>query len=136
MGLGQFPPSKSSVAESTVSTSFVPRDLFNMCNVTAGQVCSLTKKTNLHTELVSLRGKQQLVATTIQIAEIFEGFSLYFGTSLDFRLRMYPLQYLLSRTSGFLKHVLEDFLPRTLTLRGHHNMLEAYYAGCPVLTRR
>lgn len=104
-----------------------------MCNISIGESYASSKKRELHQLLFSLKGKRQLLLTSIQIANIFKGFSLYFGTSLDFRLRMYPLQYLLSRTSGFLKHTLEDFTSRYVTVMGCKNMLEAYYVGCDAL---
>ena len=36
------------------------------------------------------KAKRQLLQTSITIAEIFEGFPIYFGTKIDFRIRHYP----------------------------------------------
>ena len=40
---------------------------------------------------------------------------------------MYPLQYLFSRTTGYLKNLLEE-IKKKLTKFGVKNMLEVYYA--------
>lgn len=47
---------------------------------------------------------------------------------IDYRFRMYPLEHLLSRTSGFMKHLLHDYSGSTITLKGIRNLLLAYYA--------
>lgn len=51
---------------------------------------------------------RQLLHTSIEISELYKDYPLYYGTLLDFRLRMYPLQYLMSRTTGYLKNLLEE----------------------------
>lgn len=71
---------------------------------------------------------RQLLLTSLEIGELYKRYPLYYGTRLDFRLRMYPLQYLLSRTSGYLKNLLEESVQKKLTVRGIKNILEAFYA--------
>lgn len=51
---------------------------------------------------------RQLLHTSIEISELYKDYPLYYGTLLDFRLRMYPLQYLMSRTTEYLKNLLEE----------------------------
>ena len=46
---------------------------------------------------------------------------------------MYPLQYLMSRTSGYLKYLLQEYKPRKVTKKGLNFMLEAYYSPDPDL---
>ena len=86
------------------------------------------KKNNTNVESSIMYSYVRLLKTSIIISRIFKEFTLYYGTHLDFRLRMYPLQYLLSRTSGYLRHLLENFEERTLTMEGLEKMLEAYNA--------
>ena len=86
------------------------------------------QKNNTNVELYIMHSYVRLLKTSLMIARIFKDFTLYYGTHLDFRLRMYPLQYLLSRTSGYLRHLLENFEERTLTMNGLEKILEAYNA--------
>jgi DNA-directed RNA polymerase len=46
--------------------------------------------------------------TIIKFAEIFEGFPIYFINSLDYRLRMYPWNYMFNRTSGIYKYLMME----------------------------
>ena len=48
---------------------------------------------------------------------------------------MYPLQYIMSRTSGYLKNLLQESVPRTVTAIGMNCMLNAYYSPFPDLCR-
>ena len=90
--------------------------------------CHVTsKKYEMHDQFSALKGRRQLLNTNIDIAERFRNFPLFFSTMLDYRFRLYPLQYLLSRTSGFLKYLLEDYQSVILTVRGLEHMLHAYY---------
>ena len=71
---------------------------------------------------------RQLLLTSIEIGYLYKAYSLFYGTRLDFRLRMYPLQYLLSRTTGYLKNILEESKEKKVKKRGFRNMIEAYYS--------
>jgi DNA-directed RNA polymerase len=102
-------------------------DILPLCNISICEMDSIKRKKEFEQTISDLQSKRQLLFTSLAIAKLFKGFSLYFGTRLDFRLRMYPWQYLLSRTSGFLKHILQDFTSRKVTIQGYSNMLEAYY---------
>lgn len=85
------------------------------------------KQKKLDTELKGLRAKRQLLQTSLSLAEVYGGFPVYYGTKLDYRTRMYPWEYLLSRTSGELKHLLMDYDERVLTLEGALHLMTAYF---------
>lgn len=73
------------------------------------------------------KSKRQLLQTSLVIAEMFNGFPIYYGTKLDFRARMYPWEYLMSRTTGELKQLLCDFDSQPLTDEGLVSLMTAYY---------
>ena len=108
------------------------------------KICGISRLENyannwineVRAELSSMRSTRQLLLTSIDIGKIFKGYPLYYGTSLDFRLRMYPLQYLLSRTSGYLKNMLQESVARPVSAVGMRNMLTAYYSPDPSLLEK
>lgn len=67
------------------------------------------KCNDVHKKISIAMAKRQLLESSISIAKIFDRFPIYYGTKLDYRTRMYPWEYLLSRTTGELKHLLCDF---------------------------
>jgi len=71
--------------------------------------------------------KKQLLNTSLTISEIYEGFPIFYGTKLDYRTRMYPWEFLLSRTTGELKHLLCDYKAEKLTIQGLINFMVAAY---------
>lgn len=103
--------------------------------MTYGECNVFSKKNEIHDKISNLKGRRQLLQTNLSIGEYFKSFPLYFSTQLDYRFRMYPLQYLLSRVTGFLKYMLEDFVATRLTKKGLINMMEAYYVIRPDLLR-
>ena len=107
----------------------------DLCGLTSLECHANAKKTEVKSELVAMRSNRQLLLTSLDISNIYQDYPLYYSTKLDFRLRMYPLQYLMSRTSGYLKNLLEESVPRTLTTVGMSNMLSAYYSPYPHLYR-
>jgi hypothetical protein len=111
-------------------------DLVVMCGMSYAEAHVQTKKFQMHDEVSSIRGRRQLIATNGDIGKIFDGFPLYFSTKLDYRFRMYPGQYLLSRVTGFLKYTLQDFQPTLVKNVGLRNMLEAYYMADPTLLEK
>ncbi len=48
----------------------------------------------------------------------------------------YPLEFLLSRTTGYLKNLLQESKPTKLTKKGLWNMLEAYYSPNVELSKK
>ena len=102
--------------------------ILRICNVSHLESHANAAKNKLRTDVIKKRTMRQLLLTSLEIGEVFKKYPLYYGTRLDFRLRMYPLQYLLSRTSGYLKNLLEESVQKKLTIRGIKNMFEAFYA--------
>jgi DNA-directed RNA polymerase len=82
--------------------------ILRICNVSHLESHANAAKNQLRTDVIKKRAMRQLLLTSLEIGELYKQYPLYYGTRLDFRLRMYPLQYLLSRTSGYLKNLLEE----------------------------
>ena len=110
--------------------------IVQMCSMTYGECHISSKKYELHAQLQAIRTKRQIILTSLELCKIFEGFPLYFSTKVDYRFRMYPLEYLLSRTSGFMKHLLHDYTPRIITLKGLRSLLLAYFAPNNAVTEK
>jgi hypothetical protein len=102
-------------------------DSLKVANVMRVEMDLNKEKKRRHVELGGLRSKRQLLQTSLTLARIYDGFPIYYGTKLDYRTRMYPWEYLLSRTTGELKHLLVDFSERTLNMKGVVNLMKAYY---------
>ena len=107
----------------------------DLCGITHLECYANAKKNELRSELSNMKSIRQLLLTSLDISSIYQNYPLYYGTRLDFRLRMYPLQYLMSRTSGYLKNLLQESVPRRVTAVGMGNMLDAYYSPFPDLYR-
>ena len=105
----------------------------DLCGLTTLECYANAKKNEVRSDLLIMRSSRQLLLTSLDISSIYKGYPLYYGTKLDFRLRMYPYQYLISRTSGYLKNLLQESTPRTITKKGMANMLSAYYSPYPHL---
>ena len=105
--------------------------IVGLCDITHASCYSNCRKNEVQSEMLIIRNKKQIFNTSLTITKIFENFPLYYDTLLDFRFRMYPLQYLMSRTSGYLKYLLQEYKPRKVTKKGLNFMLEAYYSPEP-----
>ena len=68
--------------------------------------------------------------TIIKMAEIFEGFPIYYINAYDFRLRMYPWNYMFNRTSGIYKYMLEEHR-QMVSVNGLKVMIKAYFKENP-----
>lgn len=68
--------------------------------------------------------------TIIKFAEIFDGFPIYFLNAFDYRLRMYPWNYMFNRTSGIYKYLLVEE-KSTVKEDGLIVMIKAYYKDDP-----
>lgn len=64
--------------------------------------------------------------TIIKFAEIFDGFPIYFLNAFDYRLRMYPWNYMFNRTSGIYKYLLIEE-KSVVNEKGLITMIKAYY---------
>jgi len=74
--------------------------------------------------------------TSCEVANWFRGYPIYITDSLCIRLRLYPNEHWLSRTLGSLKHLLCDYTPTKITLRGLINLFRAYYAADKALLEK
>ena len=75
----------------------------------------------------SLYNKRQLFQTHILFAELYKNSDYFFDLFIDYRGRNYPIQYLFSRTIGYLKYYSKDSNPKKLTISGLITMLKNYY---------
>ena len=106
---------------------------FKVANISTAEQDINRKKKKLTREFIVLRAKRQLLQTSLAIAYKYIGFPLYYGTKLDYRTRNYPREYLLSRTTGHLKHLVMEFVETKLTVEGIIRMMEALYRFSEVL---
>ena len=67
------------------------------------------------------------LSTCIEMCKILFNFPFYYENSYCVRLRFYPLQALLSRTSGVFKHLICDYKTIRLTNPGLLNFMRCYY---------
>lgn len=65
--------------------------------------------------------------TSLTVAQIYEGFPLYFGVRLDHTIKMYLQECLLSKNAKNLRNLLCDFQELELTLNGFIHLLEGHY---------
>ena len=127
--------SKNKEKDSNISALSHSR-IVQICSMVYGECHVASKKYEVHNKLAAIRTKRQVILTSLELCEVFENFPLYFSTLVDYRFRLYPLEHLLSRTSGFMKHLLEDYTPRTLTLKGLRHLLLAYFATEGEITKK
>jgi hypothetical protein len=80
-------------------------------------------------KLNSLEMEAKYAYTTIKIATWFKRYPIYITDKLCLRLRMYPQEHWVSRTTGGLKHLLCDYTNKKLTINGLISLLKAYYAA-------
>lgn len=73
--------------------------------------------------------KRQQFLTFLEIAPLYAGFPLFFRNLFDFRFRVYQLNFLFSKTTGFYKYLVSNFKSLKLTPMGFYYFLEAYYSG-------
>lgn len=82
---------------------------------------------NRQLRLISMYESRRISNTFIQIAEILKDMRLYYINTIDYRSRMYPYNFLFSRTTGIYKHFLMDYESTDLDDSGLINLLNAYY---------
>ena len=105
--------------------------IVRMCKLTRAECYANMATNQIRDKLLVMKSSRQLLMTSLDISVLYQNFPLYYSTLLDFRLRMYPLQYLLSRTTGYLKNLLKESKSRKLTTVGIGHMIEAYYSTSP-----
>lgn len=78
-------------------------------------------------KLNSLVLEKKFANTSISLARLFQHTPVFVSDELDIRLRLYPKEHWLSRTSGGIKHLLTDAKPKRLTRKGLVYLFRAYY---------
>jgi hypothetical protein len=63
----------------------------------------------------------------IILGRIFSGMPIYIQNTYCVRLRLYPKQPFISRTSGVFKHILCEFSPIKITLKGMISLMKSFY---------
>lgn len=84
-------------------------------------------------QLVDVKNNVGFANSRLILARMLKGYPIYLTDGLCIRLRLYPNEHWLSRTSGIMKHLLYDYTPKKLTLQGHLNLIRALYHGYPLL---
>ena len=69
---------------------------------------------------------RKLHNTTIKFAELFTDFPIYYISTYDYRLRMYPYSYFFSRTTGIYKYLVSEFDYTKVSPDGYITMVKAY----------
>ena len=116
--------------------SYNTRQLKSICGGSSlqteiGNAISEARKKFLQFQL-----SRRFALTILKLAEILMGFPLYITDTLCSRLRFYPQQPLISRTSGDFKHLLQDYTETKLTISGLVSLLRSYYAPSPELASK
>jgi len=121
----------SSIKNNFIGNSFVNishNQLLAMVGITKIERYMIQAKKKSEQKLTALLMKDRFALTVIELARIFVGFPIYISDMLCLRLRLYPKQPLISRTSGDYKYLLCDYNPISVSEQGIVSMLESYYA--------
>lgn len=76
----------------------------------------------------AMKLERKYIFSTCTIAKWFKDYPLYITDILCIRLRMYPREHWVSRTSGVLKHLLCDYETHSVDKESLRCLLCAYYA--------
>jgi hypothetical protein len=98
-----------------------------VCNISSFDGLKYQSYVSKALEFKSNIYKKQIFFTKLRMANFYDGFPLYFRNVIDYRGRMYPLNYLFSRTTGFYKYLVKDYAKIKLTREGMIWFLKAYY---------
>jgi hypothetical protein len=71
--------------------------------------------------------KRKHAASCISVSEAFIGFPIFITSSFCVRLRIYPNESLIARTSGVYKQLLCDYTATEITMSGVVELLRCYY---------
>jgi len=104
-------------------------DVLEPCGLTQVERSCYNQAKRLEEQVSSEVIDLKYTNSRIFLAGLLTGFPIFITDFLCIRLRKYPREHWLSRTAGQLKHLLENFHPQKLTLRGLTNLLTAYYQG-------
>ena len=78
-------------------------------------------------KLKTMNNKRQIFLTIKFIAQIYSGFPIYYKNFACYRLRWYPWNWLMSRSTGFYKYLLKDAKKIKLTNKGLFSVMQAYF---------
>lgn len=87
-------------------------------------------KSHVVQELTAQELNRKYARTILDLAHVYSGFPIYISDSMCSRGRLYPEEPLISRTSGEFKHLLMEFTPKKVSIKGLVCLLEAYYKPC------
>jgi hypothetical protein len=113
-------------------TEFI-KELYNEMDLTEEIYVRKIKNYHELCEFQKMKTSREISNSLVLMAQIFEGFPIYFLNSVDYRLRIYPWSFLFSRTTGIYKYFLQDYKSEKLDLNGMKNFLRAYYNKDPLL---
>lgn len=86
--------------------------------VTLQDLCTMENIKAQQEELKIAISQLKLFHSMVAFSEIFEGFPLYYQNFFCYRMRVYPIPFFWSRTSGFYKYFICDFEEKTLDVKG------------------
>jgi hypothetical protein len=121
----------ASNAKVKLNLKAVWNEIFKIVGINSYESLKYGKYFEVLKEYQKMKVKKQIFNTQCCTGEIFKDFPLYFKSFTDYRGRMYPSSYLFSRTTGFYKYILSDFISEEVTVRGLIRMLESYYFNIP-----
>lgn len=102
-------------------------NILGCCYISDAICLGYSKIQQLETDYQSKTVSLSFTNSRLFLATCLESFPIYITDILCIRLRKYPREHWLSRTSGQLKHILENYKSKKLTLKGFVNLLKAYY---------
>jgi DNA-dependent RNA polymerase len=104
-------------------------DLKRVCGITPFEQAAKDSRELLQSEKYNLLMKRKYANTCITIGEVFARTDVYITNTFCVRLRLYPAQPIVSRTSGPFKHILFEKKELKVNYRGLFNLLNCYYIG-------
>jgi DNA-dependent RNA polymerase len=110
-------------------TKIDSRELRAACGITSFEQSAKESRELLQSHKYALLMKRKYANTCITIGEVFARTDVYITNTFCVRLRLYPAQPIVSRTSGSFKHILYEKKEQKITYRGLFNLLNCYYIG-------
>lgn len=102
-------------------------DISQELNFSEEKVNEIIKYVELINELEIKIRSRKLFNTILEFAEIFNGFPIFFMESFDYRLRMYTVKDIFSRTTGIRKYLIKEYESIKLDETGLKSMLLSFY---------
>jgi hypothetical protein len=73
--------------------------------------------------------QRKAAQTHIFLGKAYTGIPIYITNTYCVRLRLYPKQPFISRTSGIFKHILCEYTPLKITLQGMVSLMRCFFVG-------